>query len=130
MKKFPEINFNIVLLILAVLIAIGLPAWKEIQGTGEIRGQVVDTEGDPVANAQVRIREKTLNLIKDGQIVTTDRNGTFVFTEMEMIEFIIDASHPNGTASVENRYHTYFSGQDFELPEPVFLLPESERDNE
>lgn len=130
MKKYPKISFNIVLLILAVLIAIALPAWKAIQGTGEIRGEVVDAEGAPVAGAEVRIREKTLNLIKDRQIVMTDRNGTFVFTEMEMIEFIIDASHLNGTASAETRYHTYFPGQHFVLPEPIVLLPDSERDKE
>ncbi len=126
MKKFPEISFNVVLLILVVLIAIALPAWKAIQGTGEIRGQVVDAEGIPVASARVRIREKTLNLIKNGQFVTTDRNGEFVFTEMEMIEFVIDASHTDGTASVETRYHTYFPGQHFELPEPLVLLPETD----
>ena len=130
MKNFPKISFNVVLLIIAVLLAIALPAWKAIQRTGEIRGQVVDAEGTPVSGAQVRIREKTLNLIKDGQVVTTDRNGSFVFTDMEMIEFIIDASHPNGSASAEIRYHTYFPGQHFELPEPLVLLPESERDKE
>ena len=130
MKKIPKISFNLILLLLAVLIAIALPAWKAIQGTGEIRGQVVDAGGAPVAGAQVRIREKTLNLIKDGQFVTTDGNGAFVFTDMNMIEFIIDASHMNGTASVETRYHTYFPGQHFELQEPIVLLPKTERDSE
>jgi len=130
MKKFPKLSFNVILLILAVLIAIALPAWKEIQRTGEIRGQVVDAEGAPVAGAQVRIREKTLNLIKEGQVVTTDRNGSFVFRDMRMIEFIINASHINGMASVETRYHTYFPGQHFEIPESIVLLPESERDSE
>lgn len=126
MKKLPNVSFNIVLLILAVLIAVALPAWKAIQGTGEIRGQVVDVEGAPVAGAQVRIREKTLNLIKDGQVVTTDRDGEFVFSEIKMIEFIIDASHNDGTASSETRYHTYFPGQHFELPVPLVLLPETD----
>lgn len=130
MQKLPKLSFNAILLILAVLIAIALPAWKAIQGTGEIRGLVVDAEGTPVAGAQVRIREKTLNLIKDGQFVTTDHNGSFVFRDMNMIEFIIDASHMNGMTSVETRYHTYFPGQHFELPEPIVLLPESERDDE
>ncbi|MCF7953638.1 MAG: carboxypeptidase-like regulatory domain-containing protein [Spirochaetales bacterium] len=130
MKKFPKLSFNVVLLLIIVLIAIALPAWKAIQGTGVIRGQVVDAEGRPVEDAQVRIREKTLNLIKEGQVVATDQNGTFIFTDMEMIEFIVDASHADGRASAECRYHTYFPGQHFELPEPVVLQSEYERDKE
>lgn len=93
----------------------------ESQRTGEIRGRVVDKNGSPVAGATVRLREKTLNLIKEGIIATTDSEGRFIFTDMAMIEFIIDVSLNGRLESEEARYHLYFPEQDFELPEPLVL---------
>jgi len=130
MRKFPKLSFNVVLLLIAIVIAIALPTWKAIQGTGEIRGSVRSAAGDPVAGAEVRIREKTLNLIKDANVVRTEQDGSFRFTDMEMIEFIINATHSNGTGSEERRYHLYFPGQDFELPEPLILEPNALTESE
>jgi len=107
---------------LGVLVVLVLGAWIYIKAnqTGEVRGLVVDGAGRPVAGATVRLREKTLNLIKQGITTETDAEGRFIFTDQAIIEFFIDA-RTDGVVSEEYRYHLYFKEQDFELPDPIVI---------
>ncbi len=127
MAKTVKLNLNLVLLGIVIITALGLSIWTGVQNTGEIRGFVVDEKGNGVGGATVRIREKTLNLIKEGTFTETDPDGSFTFTEMHMIEFFIDAEYGDSFKSGELRYHLYFPGQDFELPREIILKPSNDR---
>lgn len=110
---------------LAVIAILLLAAWIYIGAnqTGEIRGVVVDAAGNPIDGATVRLREKTLNLIKEGIYTETNGMGEFTFTDRAIIEFFIDA-RIDGFSSEESRYHLYFKEQDFDLPEPIVIPAE------
>ena len=116
-----KIYWNLVIIAVAALIALGLFVWTSATRSGEIRGVVVDASGTPVQGATVRLREKTLNLIKEGVTTTTDSEGRYLFTEQTIIEFFLDAVGPAGRRSEEARYHLYFPGQDFSVPEPLVI---------
>lgn len=116
-----KINWNLAILAAAAVIALGLFLWTSATRTGEIRGVVMDASGAPVAGATVRLREKTLNLIKEGVTTTTDDQGRYLFTDQAIIEFFLDAVGPSGLRSEEARYHLYFPGQDFSVPDPLVL---------
>jgi hypothetical protein len=116
-----KINWNLVIIAAAALIALGLFGWTNATRSGEIRGVVVDASGAPVEGATVRLREKTLNLIKEGLTTTTDSEGRYRFTDQAIIEFFLDAAGPEGRRSEEVRYHLYFPGQDFSVPDPLVL---------
>jgi hypothetical protein len=107
---------------LAIVAVLFVGAWVyiEVNQTGEIRGLVVDGSGRPIVGASVRLREKTLNLIKQGITTQTDAEGRFVFRDQAIIEFFIDA-RAEGIESEEYRYHLYFMEQDFELPDPIVI---------
>ena len=121
MKVRRKLNWNLVFLALAAVVALGLTIWIQTGRSGEIRGVVLSADGAPVAGATVRLREKTLNLVKQGITATTDAEGRFTYADQEIIEFFLDAQGPGGRRSPEERYHLYFAGQDFEIPEPLVL---------
>jgi hypothetical protein len=120
MVTIEKLSLNLVLFAIVIAAALGVSIWTETQKTGEIRGVVLDENGNGVAGATVRIREKTLNLIKEGTFTETGPDGIFTFTDMFLIEFFIDAEYGSGD---ELRYHLYFPGQDFELPDRLVLHP-------
>mgnify|MGYP006274278469 CR=1 FL=1 len=126
MKLKRNLNWNLVFLALLAVVALGVFVWIQIDRTGEIRGVVEYPDGTPAAGATVRLREKTLNLIKEGVTATTDAEGRFTFTDQEIIEFFLDAQGPAGRRAPERRYHLYFAGQDFAIPEPLVLSEAAE----
>lgn len=121
MKGEGTTNWNLVILVVALLAAAAIALWTSTGRTGEIRGVVVHADGAPAVGATVRLREKTLNLIKEGVTTVSDGEGRFTFTDQGIIEFFIDARGAEGARSEEARYHLYFPGQDFSLPEPLRL---------
>ncbi|WP_137290622.1 carboxypeptidase-like regulatory domain-containing protein [Natronorubrum halophilum] len=103
-----------------ILIAVVLVASVAAQGyvaannDGYVTGQVVDGDGDPVANANVTLSPQTIAGVPDPQSTTTDENGAFEFRDQSLLEFTIRAEHEE-SESETNRYHLYFKGQNKEV---------------
>ena len=117
-----RLSANLVILGSVALVIAATAIWIQIDRTGEVRGQVVYADGTPAAGVRVRLRERMHNLIGAGVFEYTGPDGRFTYTDLEMIEFIIDAAEEDaGLRSESERHHLYFKGQDFELPEPLVL---------
>jgi len=112
---------NSIVLILILTTLIGWLLFVELNTDGIITGKVVDETGRPVPQARVLIREKTLNLIKPPLITETNEKGVFVYKDMRIIEFLINAQKDGYEAGEDIRYHLYFKGQHFALPKPLVL---------
>jgi hypothetical protein len=122
LSEFGRANLGRILFVVAVVLA--LLIWNihvRLKDDGIVTGVVLTQEGNPVQGATVQLREQTLNLIKEPRTEQTDEQGRFVFTDIEMIEFVISARLEGVGASERQRYHLYFMRQNFELPEPLVL---------
>jgi hypothetical protein len=121
-SEFGRANLGRLLFIAAV--GLTLVIWNihvRLNDDGIINGAVVSQEGQPVQGATVQLREQTLNLLKEPLIEQTDEQGRFMFTDIEMIEFVISAKKEGYGTSQRHRYHLIFKRQNFELPEPLVL---------
>jgi hypothetical protein len=114
---------SIFLFLLAALIG-GWVLYINVNSDGIVTGLVVDEAGDPVFGATVVIREKTLNYTFPPIKVTTNGEGVYTFENIDMIEFIIEADKEHYRASEKKRYHLYFRGQHFKVPQPLRLVRE------
>jgi len=126
LSDFGRENLGRIVFIVAVVLALAI--WivhVRLNDDGIITGVVLTEEGDPVQGATVQLREQTLNLLKEPRTEQTDEQGRFVFTNIEMIEFVISAKLEGVGASARPRYHLYFMRQNFELPEPLVLKASS-----
>jgi hypothetical protein len=126
LSDFGRENLGRIVFIVAVVLALAI--WivhVRLNDDGIVSGVVLNEEGEPVAGATVQIREQTLNLLKEPRTEQTDEQGRFVFTNIEMIEFVISAKLEGVGASARPRYHLYFMRQNFELPEPLVLKASS-----
>jgi hypothetical protein len=126
LSDFGRANLGRIVFIVAVVLALAI--WivhVRLNDDGIVSGVVLNEEGEPVAGATVQIREQTLNLLKEPRTEQTDEQGRFVFTNIEMIEFVISAKLEGVGASARPRYHLYFMRQNFELPEPLVLKASS-----
>jgi hypothetical protein len=122
LSDFGRENLGRIVFIVAVVLV--LLIWiihVRLNDDGIVTGVVLTENGEPVAGATVQIREQTLNLIKEPHNQQTDEQGRFVFTDIEMIEFVISAKREDVGASERRHYHLYFMRQNFELPEPLVL---------
>jgi len=122
LSEFGRANLGRIVFIVAVVLA--LLIWNihvRLNDDGLVSGVVLTQEGDPVQGATVQLREQTLNLLKEPRTEQTDEQGRFVFTDIEMIEFVISAKREGVGTSERPRYHLYFMRQNFELPEPLVL---------
>jgi len=115
---------NLSTLIFAAVVAVLIGTWNiyiSFHDDGVVAGRVVDETGGGVANATVIIAEKTLEMLKNQQEITTDGDGYFRFDGVDMVEFIVKAQK-SGCAEMKNRsYHLYFKRQNFHLPVPLVL---------
>ncbi len=112
---------NSIVLLLLITSLTGWIVYVELNTDGIITGKVVDETGKPVPEARVLVREKTLNLIKPPIVTETNQDGVFVFKDMRIIEFLINAQKEGYEAGEDIRYHLYFKGQHFSLPKPLVL---------
>ena len=122
LSDFGRANLGRIVFIAAVVLALAI--WivhVRLNDDGIVSGVVLTETGDPVEGATVQLREQTLNLLKEPRTEQTDERGRFVFTDIEMIEFVISAKREGVGASARPRYHLYFMRQNFELPEPLIL---------
>jgi hypothetical protein len=126
LSEFGRANLGrILFIVVLVLILVIWLIHVRLNDDGIITGVVLTESGDPVPGAFVQIREQTLNLVKEPRTVQTDQQGRFEFTDIEMIDFVVSAKLEGVGASERKRYHLYFMGQNFELPEPLVLKKES-----
>jgi len=122
LSRIAAINWNLVIIAVLLVGAAAVAIWMESSRTGRISGVVlVEQTREPVAGAMVSLSEKTLNAIKEPRVVRTAADGTFVYNDVYIVEFIIRAEGPQGRRSTEEQYHLYFPGQDFELPSPLLV---------
>lgn len=122
LSEFGRANLGRILFLVAVVLA--LLIWNihvRLNDDGIVTGVVLTPEGDPVQGATVQLREQTLNLVKEPRSEQTDDQGRFMFTDIEMIDFVISAKRDGVGASKRHRYHLYFMRQNFQLPEPLVL---------
>lgn len=112
---------NSIVIILLIVTLLGWLTYVELNTDGIITGRVVDEQGTPVPEARVLIREKTLNLIKPPVVTETNQEGIFLFENMKIIEYLINAQKEGYEAGEDVRYHLYFKGQHFSLPKPLVL---------
>jgi hypothetical protein len=120
---------NVWRLAFVALLALILLSWKiYVAGNddGLIRGRVLDADGAPVADARVELQEKTINLLKQPAVETTDAEGRFEYQDMAIIEFVIGARKEGVGRSERQQHHLYFKGQNYELTEPLVLEPAAE----
>lgn len=100
--------------ILIVVVLVAAVAWQGYvvaNDGGTISGQVVDADGDPVANATVTLSPQTVASVPNEQTATTGENGEFSFNDETHLEFTIQATHPELGESDTKRFHRYFKGQ-------------------
>ena len=122
LSEFGRANIGRIIFVAAVVL--GLLIWNihvRLNDDGIVSGVVLSRDGDPVPEATVQLREQTLNLVKEPLTVRTDEQGRFVFTDIEMIDFVVLAKREGYGASQRRRYHLIFKRQNFELPEPLIL---------
>lgn len=114
--------------VIFLLVIVG--AWRiyvAANDDGYLRGTVVDPAGEPVEGAKVELQEKTINLLKQPTVETTDGEGRFEYEDVEMIEFVIRARKEGVGVSRRRSYHLYFKGQNVTLNEPFVLRPKEDR---
>ena len=104
--------------IILVVVLIGTFAVQGFVGAnndGYVTGQVVTSDGEPVAGAEVTMTPRTLAGTPSPVRTVTDEDGTFEFHDPSLIEFTIEAEHEEYGTSVTTRHHLHFEGQNTEV---------------
>ncbi|WP_255171116.1 carboxypeptidase-like regulatory domain-containing protein [Natrononativus amylolyticus] len=113
-----KLLFNRISIVLAValVISIGVFGYVSANNDGNIRGTVVDANGDPVEDATVILGEERRLGQNPTHETTTDSNGEYQFTGMEeVLEFRLQAFGPDETTESEQlRIHLNFQGENYE----------------
>lgn len=99
-----------IILVAIVLITAGAQAYVNTNDSGVISGQVVDEEGDPVADVTVVIEKVDLKNQVGRQTQTTDSTGQFRFSDANVLEFRIYAQNDKTKSNV-HQIHLYYRGQ-------------------
>lgn len=99
----------VIVLLLATAAAQG---YAQTNDDGHVTGQVVDENGDPVANATVTIERVNIRSQLGKMRTTTDVDGYYEFTgKTKLLEFRIQAAKDGVGSSTVERHHLYFRGQ-------------------
>lgn len=108
-------RFTVVMLV-CLLMTGSVQAYAAANNEGHVRGQVVDSNGEPVENATVYIERVNIRNQLGRINTTTDSDGSFEFTnQTKLLEFRIWAIAEDGGRSVVQREHLYFRGQNTEV---------------
>ncbi|WP_247004318.1 carboxypeptidase-like regulatory domain-containing protein [Halosolutus gelatinilyticus] len=112
-----QLLYNRFTILLAVLLLVSIPVqgYAAANSDGYVTGQVVDGDGEPIANATVTLSPQTIAGVPDTQSTTTDGAGEFEFRDESLLEFTIEAQHPERGESETRRHHLYFKGQNTEV---------------
>lgn len=109
------INRFTILIAVVLVASIAAQGYIAANNEGYVTGQVVDGNGDPIANATVTVSPQTIAGVPDRKSTTTDENGEFEFRDDSFLEFTIQAQHEELGESETRRYHLYFRGQNTEV---------------
>jgi hypothetical protein len=108
-------RFTIVLLV-SVLIVGAAQGYVAVNSEGTIQGTVVDSEGNPVEDAEVSLVWQSIEAQHRSQTTTTDLNGQFLFEDQDrFLEFRISAAKEDVGSSEEKRIHLLYEGQPQEV---------------
>ena len=122
LSAFGRNNLSRIIFLAAIVLAILIwNIYASMNDDGIVTGRVVTPDGQPAANATVNLRESTINLLKEPIKTQTDSEGRFRYEDIDMIEFVLTAQKEGYKNSKRYRYHLYFMGQNFSLPEPIVL---------
>ncbi|MBV9562814.1 MAG: carboxypeptidase regulatory-like domain-containing protein [Bradyrhizobium sp.] len=113
-------RFVIVPLLLAVVIG-GWNVWVATHDHGIVTGRVIDADGTPVADANVRLWVFNFTTFVEKMAVTTDTEGRFRFTGNPSHNIQISADKAGVGRSERIAVRLYFAAEDRELAEPLRL---------
>ena len=108
---FNRITITLLIVIFGIALVQGYAA---VTGSGTIDGKVVNSNGEPIENANVTLERVDIRVTRTVDSTTTDANGEFSFQNDKIIEFNIVATH-EGYESTRYRYHRYYPSQDVEF---------------
>lgn len=109
------VNRITITLVVVLVVAVALQGYVAANNDGHVTGQVVDADGDPVADATVTLTPDTIGGVPDRSTTTTDDDGRFAFSDPSLIEFTVEAEHESLGESETDRHHLYFRGQNVEV---------------
>lgn len=110
------VNRFMLVIVCVALITGSVGAYAGANDDGHISGRVVDTDGDPVANATVYLQRVNIRNQLGRVNTTTDENGYFEFTgQTKTLEFRMHAVKDGLGSSKTTRHHLYFRGQNTQI---------------
>lgn len=108
-------NRIVLVIILALVISGSVQAFASMNNDGNISGYVTNTDGEPVAGANVVIQKLTIRSQAGGVNTTTNESGYYEFTnQTDVLEFRLSVTK-EGYESTEIRRHLYFKGQNQQI---------------
>jgi hypothetical protein len=115
LRKLLLNRFTIVI-VAFLLLAGSVQAYAAANNQGTVTGRVVDTNGDPVADATVFIERVNIRNQLGKVNTTTDADGYYEFTnQTRLLEFRIQAVKEGVGESRVTRHHLYFRGQNTDI---------------
>lgn len=98
-------------------------AWNimvALNNGGTVRGRVVDSGGQAVANATVTLSRKTVASVEPIGETTTGSDGTFTFRNHGQFSLILEVEAASG-ASERVTVPLWFRNQDVSLSDPLVI---------
>lgn len=117
-------RFVAVPLALAIVVA-GWNLYIAFNDDGLIAGEVRDGAGRPVAGAAVVFFERNFINYQEKQRVTTDAQGRFLFTGMQVHVGQLEAQAADGRRSERRQLRLWFRAQNAELAPLIVEAPRS-----
>ncbi|MFC6825222.1 carboxypeptidase-like regulatory domain-containing protein [Halopelagius fulvigenes] len=117
MITWRRLLFNRFTILAAVIViaSIGAVAYVDTNDDGHVQGRVVDSNGNPVQNATVTLREIPLEGVVKSSTTKTDAEGRFEFVDKtNLLEYRIKIS-VDGEVVASEHHHLYFKGENQEL---------------
>jgi hypothetical protein len=105
------------------LIVVGWNAYVAAHDDGILEGVVVGPGGEPVADAEVLLSERTIVSLAPIAKAATDEEGRFRFERHGRHALVLNASKPEVGRSGRIEIRLYFRNQNLELEVPVRLDP-------
>jgi len=104
-------NRLVIVIVLVLVVSGSVQALTSMNDDGNISGQVMNADGEPVAGANVVIQGLNIRSQTGGANTTTNENGYYEFTnQTDVLEFRLSVTK-EGYKSTEIRHHLYFKGQ-------------------